>query len=51
VRPGLRWKASKYVAFDAAYQYRHIDYRLGGGNASQQLVYAGATLSYPFFDE
>jgi len=51
VRPGLRWKASKYVALDAAYQYRHIDYRLGGGNASQQLVYAGATLSYPLFDE
>jgi len=51
VRPGLRWKASKYAAVDAAYQYRHIDYRLGGGNASQQLVYAGVTLSYPFFDE
>jgi opacity protein-like surface antigen len=51
VRPGLRWKPSKYVSLDAAYQYRHIDYRLSDGNASQQVVYAGVNLSYPFFDE
>ncbi len=51
VRPGLRWKATRNIVFDAAYQYRGINYRLTDGKASQNVVYAGVNLSYPFFDE
>ncbi len=51
LRPGIRWKQSKYLSFDASYQYSRVDYRLTGTRAEQSVVYAGATLSYPLFDE
>jgi hypothetical protein len=50
-RPGLRWKANKYAAFDLAYQYTQVDYRVTDQAAYQHLVYAGVNLSYPFFDK
>jgi hypothetical protein len=51
LRPGLRWEATKNIALDAAYQYTWLKNELTGGKAVQNVFYAGATLSYPFFDE
>lgn len=51
LRPGIRWKQSKYLTVDASYQYSRVDYKLTGGRAEQSVVYAGVTLSYPLFDE
>ena len=51
LRPGLRWEATKHLALDAAYQYYWQRDELTGGTTVQNYAYAGATLSYPFFDE
>jgi len=51
LRPGLRWEATKHIVLDAAYQYYWRKDELTGAISVQNLVYAGATLSYPFFDE
>lgn len=51
LRPGIRWEATKNIALDAAYQYTWLENQLTGGKAVQNVVYAGATLSYPLFDK
>ena len=51
LRPGLRWEVTKTFVLDAAYQYTRYENRLAGTRVSQNVVYAGATLSYPLFDE
>jgi hypothetical protein len=51
LRPGIRWEATRHIVLDAAYQYYWRRYELTGETSVQNYVYAGATLSYPFFDE
>jgi hypothetical protein len=51
LRPGIRWEATKNIVLDASYQYTWLEYQLTGEKVVQNVVYAGATLSYPFFDE
>jgi hypothetical protein len=51
LRPGLRWEATKHLVLDTAYQYYWQRDELTGAISVQNLVYASATLSYPFFDE
>lgn len=51
LRPGLRWEATKNIVLDAAYQYTREENRLTGTTVAQNVAYAGATLSYPLFDE
>jgi hypothetical protein len=51
LRPGIRWEATKNIVLDASYQYTWLEYQLTGEKVVQNVVYASATLSYPFFDE
>ena len=50
LRPGVRWEATKNIVLDASYQYTWLEYQLTGEKVVQNVVYARATLSYPFFD-
>ena len=51
LRPGIRWEATRHILVDAAYQFTWLRNELTGETTVQNYVYAGATLSYPFFDE
>jgi len=51
LRPGIRWEATKNIVLDASYQYTWLEYQRTGEKVVQNVVYASATLSYPFFDE
>ncbi len=51
LRPTIRWKQSRYLAFDAAYQYTWLENRVSSEKATRSIAYAGFTLSYPLFDE
>jgi len=50
LRPGVRWEATRHIVVDAAYQYYWQRNELTGEISVQNYAYAGATLSYPFFD-
>jgi len=50
LRPGVRWEATRHIVLDAAYQYYWLRNELTGEVSVQNYAYAGATLSYPFFD-
>ncbi|MGB7631696.1 MAG: outer membrane beta-barrel protein [Candidatus Deferrimicrobium sp.] len=51
LRPGIRWEATKNIVVDATYQFTWLRNELTGGTSLQNYVFAGATLSYPFFDK
>jgi len=50
IRPGIRWKQSKYLQLEASYRYSRTDDRASDTSASQSAVFAAFTLSYPLFD-
>jgi hypothetical protein len=50
IRPGIRWKAGKYVLVEAAYEYSRVDYRTTDKDADRHLAFLQVALRYPVFE-
>ena len=50
IRPGIRWKAGKYVVVEAAYEYSRVDYRATSTDADRHLAFLQFALRYPVFE-